>query len=62
MKYILPLLFSVVIICSISNMWFSLGVQVTRDEAVQQHHAEYYLDAKHERKWRWLPVSKEAQP
>lgn len=36
--------------------------ELVRREAVQQHHAEYYLDDKHERQWRWLPVNEEAQP
>ena len=29
-----------------------------QSEAVKAGHAEYYLDAKNERQWRWLPVAK----
>ena len=34
-----------------------------RTEAIKQGHAEYYLDAEHERQWRWLPApSKKEAP
>lgn len=35
------------------------GILKMRDEAVAIGHAEYYLDEKHERQWRWLPAAEE---
>lgn len=39
--------------CSLVNL--TKMPQPSRDEAVKQGHAEYYLDKDNNKQWRWLP-------
>ncbi len=35
--------------------WFGLTPRNLREQAIEAGKAEYYLDDKHERQWRWKP-------
>ena len=41
-------------VCAFALMGFCLGGKlVSKDDAVKEGKAEYYLDGKNERQWRW---------
>ncbi len=41
----------------VATLWLCpMGNVFSREEAVRVGHAEYYLDAKHERQWRWKEI------
>jgi len=49
----LTLILSIIAALVIAATVYFLCRQGWRDTAVQEGHAEYYLDANHDRQWRW---------
>lgn len=52
---VMIVVWAVVLLCSSCLVGVAIGEERIKDAAVKSGHAEYYLDEKNERQWRWKP-------